>query len=313
MHRAVQQKQTGFTIVELLIVIVVIGILAAITIVAYNGIQNRAKASSAQSAAGQAVKKILAYSIDNSDNYPATLAAAGVADANNTTYQYSVNNTASPKTYCVTATTADASYYMNNTTQASPAAGACPGHGQNGIAAITNLVSNPSLETNLTGWGNLGCSSISRDTTIAKNGSASAKCISNTTGVQYFSGPVAAVGPGETYRVSAWVRSDQTRQVEIYLAAQDATSVELQRINSNYVNLTPNTWVLATATGTTPAGTARMIAQVNFRNSIVGENSWVDSALYTASSNTYNYADGSSTNWIWNGTANNSTSTGPPL
>jgi prepilin-type N-terminal cleavage/methylation domain-containing protein len=32
----------GFTIVELLIVIVVIGILAAITIVAYNGIQNRA-------------------------------------------------------------------------------------------------------------------------------------------------------------------------------------------------------------------------------------------------------------------------------
>lgn len=37
------QKQTGFTIVELLIVIVVIGILAAITIVAYNGIQQRAK------------------------------------------------------------------------------------------------------------------------------------------------------------------------------------------------------------------------------------------------------------------------------
>ena len=36
------QKQTGFTIVELLIVIVVIGILAAITIVAYNGVQQRA-------------------------------------------------------------------------------------------------------------------------------------------------------------------------------------------------------------------------------------------------------------------------------
>ena len=35
----------GFTIVELLIVIVVIGILAAITIVAYNGIQQRARAS----------------------------------------------------------------------------------------------------------------------------------------------------------------------------------------------------------------------------------------------------------------------------
>lgn len=34
-------RRGGFTIVELLIVIVVIGILAAISIVAYNGIQNR--------------------------------------------------------------------------------------------------------------------------------------------------------------------------------------------------------------------------------------------------------------------------------
>ncbi|MDT4867500.1 type II secretion system protein G [compost metagenome] len=40
---SLKQKQSGFTIVELLIVIVVIGILAAITVVAYNGIQQRAR------------------------------------------------------------------------------------------------------------------------------------------------------------------------------------------------------------------------------------------------------------------------------
>lgn len=47
----------GFTIVELLIVIVVIAILAAITIVAYNGIQNRSKLSSAQSTQNIVAKK----------------------------------------------------------------------------------------------------------------------------------------------------------------------------------------------------------------------------------------------------------------
>jgi len=38
-------RRKGFTIVELLIVIVVIGILAAITIVAYNGVQSKAQSS----------------------------------------------------------------------------------------------------------------------------------------------------------------------------------------------------------------------------------------------------------------------------
>lgn len=38
-----QRNQHGFTIVELLIVIVVIGILAAITIVAFNGVQQRGR------------------------------------------------------------------------------------------------------------------------------------------------------------------------------------------------------------------------------------------------------------------------------
>ena len=56
-----QTKSRGFTIVELLIVIVVIAILAAITIVAYNGIQNRAKTSAGQSLANTVAKKAEAY------------------------------------------------------------------------------------------------------------------------------------------------------------------------------------------------------------------------------------------------------------
>ena len=59
------QKQTGFTIVELLIVIVVIAILAAITIVAYNGIQSRAKDSQKKQDVEQIAKLIQLYDVDN--------------------------------------------------------------------------------------------------------------------------------------------------------------------------------------------------------------------------------------------------------
>lgn len=78
----IKTKQRGFTIVELLIVIVVIAILAAITIVAYNGIQNRGKASSAASLANVVVKKLEAYNTLNS-TYPATITAfkAGTDEA----------------------------------------------------------------------------------------------------------------------------------------------------------------------------------------------------------------------------------------
>ena len=51
-------KHAGFTIVELLIVIVIIAILAAISIVAYNGIQERARVSRANSDLSTLVKAI---------------------------------------------------------------------------------------------------------------------------------------------------------------------------------------------------------------------------------------------------------------
>ena len=61
--------QKGFTIVELLIVIVVIAILAAITIVAFNGIQNRARETSLKSDLSNVAKQIEVFRANG--DYPA--------------------------------------------------------------------------------------------------------------------------------------------------------------------------------------------------------------------------------------------------
>jgi len=67
------RKNRGFTIVELLVVIVVIGILASITIVSYTGVTAKANTVSAQAAANSAIKKLEAYNADVSGGgYPAT-------------------------------------------------------------------------------------------------------------------------------------------------------------------------------------------------------------------------------------------------
>jgi len=64
-------RQRGFTIVELLIVIVVIGILAAITIVAFNGVQNRANDAAVKSNLSAIAKKYELFKADNvTDKYP---------------------------------------------------------------------------------------------------------------------------------------------------------------------------------------------------------------------------------------------------
>lgn len=73
-----RKTTSGFTIVELLIVIVVIAILAAISTVAYNGIQQRAKTSAAESIASNVAKKAELYNTEVG-NYP--LAASSLTGA----------------------------------------------------------------------------------------------------------------------------------------------------------------------------------------------------------------------------------------
>lgn len=124
----------GFTIVELLIVIVVIAILAAITTIAFNGVQTRARESAATSSLQQVSRAMEVWRVDNTGTTPTALSTLNINDSDKFKYQYARLN--SNANYYVTITIDTVvSYYINDTTQKTPIKGACPGHTEAGSGA----------------------------------------------------------------------------------------------------------------------------------------------------------------------------------
>ncbi|MEI7917759.1 MAG: prepilin-type N-terminal cleavage/methylation domain-containing protein [Candidatus Saccharibacteria bacterium] len=116
----------GFTIVELLVVIVVIGILAAITIVSYTGINSKAIAAAMQSDLSNASQQLKLYQVLNGA-YPTSLdgnncfVPIGV-DSNSiclkpstgNTFSYSVNNSSTPQLFALSTTKDTTIYRVTN-------------------------------------------------------------------------------------------------------------------------------------------------------------------------------------------------------
>jgi prepilin-type N-terminal cleavage/methylation domain-containing protein len=94
-----RQKTDGFTIVELLIVVVVIAILAAITIVSYNGIQARANDAAAKTELSQNAKSIVnASNLTGNAFTTQDIVSGGSSALNFTSNRYKV------VTYCTNGT-----------------------------------------------------------------------------------------------------------------------------------------------------------------------------------------------------------------
>ena len=99
MKKLARSSKMGFTIVELLIVVVIIAILAAITIVSYNGMQTRARETSTLTDLSSIAKQIELYAATNG-SYPNSVATAKSIDA-----KTSINYGSSRVLLCATANT----------------------------------------------------------------------------------------------------------------------------------------------------------------------------------------------------------------
>ena len=158
------KKSVGFTIVELLIVVVVIAILAAITIVSYSGISSRAQDSSIQSALASAAKQVKLFQAEKS-SYPVGNDCSATPAPNTIclqsspgmTVSYSSVNSRTPQVFCTTITQGTSSWYIG--TNGDPVRGTCLDYG-----LVTHLDANNNASysgtgttwTDLTGNGNNG-------------------------------------------------------------------------------------------------------------------------------------------------------------
>jgi prepilin-type N-terminal cleavage/methylation domain-containing protein len=324
MYHKHQRQSSGFTIVELLIVIVVIAILATITIVAYNGIQERARASSVASALNQANKKLALYQIDFPGQYPANLAAADITNTDSISYQYTVDNSTNPPTYCITATTGSTSYKASSTTT-TPTSGGCPGHGQGGVAAITNLVLNPIAANNATNWSATtstggaptGARITAQTTPLAGVTTAYRTTLGGTpaTWWRVQNSQPTPVTAGATYTLSSYIRASVTGGTGVIIIWMDAGGAVVQENASTAISQTANTWARRSVTSAAPTGavTARLQAYAPSGAGVTGATVDATGMMFVQSSTLTNYADGSSTDWAWGGTPHASTSSGPPL
>ena len=108
-------KQLGFTIVELIIVIVVIGILSAIAIVGFNGIKNKAQVAALQSDLNAAFKTI---QVDNAKtgSFPSSAATAnggsGLKGSPGTIYTYTYISAVNA--FCLVASNSLTTYYISS-------------------------------------------------------------------------------------------------------------------------------------------------------------------------------------------------------
>ncbi len=305
----------GFTILELLVVVAVIGVLAAVSVMAFTGLQRRANESAAATAIENAAKKLDVYKVTNRF-YPNSLNDAEVQDYNSTSYQYTLRNDG--LYYCLTATTSKTSMF-GNSISTEPERGGCPGHGVDGVPPVYNLATNPSME-----YGNLGANgwSFIAATSYAGNinsvkpmlGSKSAEIkVTTTTSAESYLVANVAVPKAGTYYVKASVyksSASATRSGGTCTGGgKDMMISAAPNVTYGCYDTALSAWRQVKASVVAPSAG---VIQVRFYPPISGTSTMYVDGLMVSDSDS-NYADGNTNGWIWTGEVDNSTSVGLAL
>jgi len=140
----VYKKLKAFTIVELLVVVVVIGVLATITVVSYNGVRDRAVIASIQLDLANASRQLKMFYVENGDTYPLSIDCTQPDSPTNrciefsdgTDFYYQSDNS-TPSEFCITARDGDIIYKISENSASSP--GGCLSTGVVSDGLVLNL------------------------------------------------------------------------------------------------------------------------------------------------------------------------------
>ena len=186
------------------------------------------------------------------------------------------------------------------------------------MAAITNFITNPTFASNTTSHaGSRG--TITLDSTKGFHGSSSGRFVADgVAGANYLSTTVPLsqniVGQSVTFSIYGQAElAGASLYTRIYF--RDSANVILgSSVDPAAITLPTSGWARASVTATAPAGTNNInIYSILSPTSLAsGTTVWFDAMMLNVG-NLSGYADGSSSNWTWNGAANSSSSTGPPL